>query len=159
MMPVSIETLKPMRVAAIRHRGPYHEIGAAFGKLGGWAASRGVFQSGGRMLGVYYNSPRDTLPEDLVSDACVEVSDAIQPDPAAGVSIMTVPGGRFAVGMLKGPYEGLPTAWPWLIEQWIPTHNCRTDFRPDRPCFEIYLNSPMDTPPSDLLTAIHVPVL
>ncbi len=50
-----IVTREPVTVLALRHVGPYSEIGPAFGKLSGFVKAHGVPTRG--MLGVYHDDP------------------------------------------------------------------------------------------------------
>jgi AraC family transcriptional regulator len=72
-----------------------------------------------------------------------------------GFDDVTVPGGRHAVLTLKGPYTGIPAAWTWLYGDWFPASG---EEPADRAPFEIYRNSPADTPPAELITEICVPL-
>ena len=56
---------------------------------------------------------------------------------------------------IKGPYTLLPTAYDQIYGTWLPASG---EVPSDYPSFEIYLNSPMDTAPEDLLTQICVPL-
>lgn len=154
MLETSVQLLGDLRVAYVVHRGAYPQIGRAFERLVAWAGPRGLFATG-RSVGVFYDDPRVTPEADLRSAACVEVGPGVGPDAGAGVEVMTIPGGRYAVGVLKGSYERLPEAWAWMLRDWMPARGLVAD---QRPCFEVYLNSPMHTPREELATAIHVPV-
>jgi AraC family transcriptional regulator len=152
---VTVESLPARRVAAIAHTGSYQELGPVFQRLAGWAARRGLFARGCSMLGVYYDDPRTTEPSKLRSEACVEVDDQCPGDPAAGITVKSVPGGRYAVGIHKGPYQKLGESYAWLSDQWM-RQNAHDPA--DGPCYEVYLNNPQTTTPDELLTAIHVPI-
>jgi AraC family transcriptional regulator len=152
---IDIQDVAPMSVACTAHRGPYNQIGAAFVRLAKWAGPRGLFKSGARTIGVYYDSPRVTPPEQLRSDACIECDDSVIADPGAGVEVKIITGGKYVVGVYKGPYAGLPQAWEELIGVWM---RARSLTIAPTPCFEVYLNEMESTPPDELLTAIHVPI-
>ncbi|MGH7713196.1 MAG: GyrI-like domain-containing protein, partial [Gemmatimonadaceae bacterium] len=54
-MQIEIEQLAPMRVGAVRHVGPYDQIGKSFERLGALAGPAGLFQPpDALMLGIYY---------------------------------------------------------------------------------------------------------
>jgi AraC family transcriptional regulator len=55
----------------------------------------------------------------------------------------------------KGPYADMKSAYRWLLGVWLANSGYEAD---DAPIFEAYLNSPMDVPPTDLLTKIHLPL-
>lgn len=150
-MGVRIETLAAIRVARIRHVGPYEEIGPCFERLFGWAADSG---SGiGRVLSLSYDNPDTTRAEELRSDACIEVQGAVAP--RDGIVLETVGGGRYAIHAYRGPYRGLRKAYRRLFEAWLPGSGEEAD---DRPCMEIYRNSPLDTPAVQLVTEICLPL-
>jgi AraC family transcriptional regulator len=152
---VSVQDLPARRVAAIEHTGPYQELGPRFQRLAGWAFQKGLFAKGCAMLGVYYDNPRTTEASKLRSAACVDIDDAFNGDAAAGITVKTIPGGRYAAGTHKGPYDRLEESYLWLFTQWLPQNGHEAA---DGPCYEIYLNNPQTTPPEELLTAIHIPL-
>jgi AraC family transcriptional regulator len=149
MYPVTVRTEPARRIAAIPHKGPYMHINRAFEKLGASIAARGLFPQVGKMIGVYYDSPADVAAENLRSHAGFEV----QPDTpiAPPLEVVTLPAGRYAVLTFKGPYAGLPAGYNQLLGDWLPKSD---EPIADVPMFEIYLNTPMDTAPEDLLTEI-----
>ena len=155
MLDVTIRTIEPMRIAAIRHVGPYGDIGSAFERIVAWSASKGLLGPDTKVVGIYHDDPRETPADELRSDAGVRVPDSVPDDPEAAVAIVEVPAGEYAVGTLKGSYEQLPAAYDWFIGQWLPTSGREAD---DRPCVDVYLNSPTNTAPDALLTEIHLPL-
>ena len=153
MYPVSIRTEPARRLATIAHKGPYPEIGRAFEKLSATIAARGLFSQVRNMVGVYHDSPSDTAPADLRSHAGFEVGQDTPVD--APLEVVTLPGCRHAVLSFKGPYAGLHAAYDQLFGVWLPQSGEEPG---DGPLFEIYLNSPMDNAPDDLLTDICMPL-
>ena len=153
MYPVTIRTDPARRLAAVPHKGAYPEIGRAFEKLGATIGPRGLFPQMGKMVGVYYDSPADTAAADLRSHAGFECGPEVPL--AAPLEQVTLPAGRHAVLTYQGPYAGLPAAYDQLFGLWLPQSG---EEPADSPVFEIYLNSPMDTAPDDLLTEICLPL-
>jgi AraC family transcriptional regulator len=153
MYPVSIRTDPDRRLAALPHRGPYPGIGAAFEMLGATLAARGLYGRVGRMVGVYYDDPAAVAPGDLRSHAGVEVGPELAID--APLEAVALPAGRHAVLTFTGPYAGLPAAYDQLYGVWLPASG---EQPADSPPFEVYLNSPMDTPQEALVTEICVPL-
>ena len=153
MYPVSIRTDPARRLAAVPHKGPYLEIGRAFERLGATIGPRGLFPQMGHMVGVYYDSPADTAAADLRSHAGFECGPQVPL--AAPLEEVTLPGGRHAVLAFKGPYAGLPAAYDQLFGIWLPQSG---EEPADSPVFELYLNTPMDTAPEQLLTEICMPL-
>lgn len=77
-----------------------------------------------------------------------------------GLDEVNLPGGRFAVLHFKGPYAGLHKAYPYLYGEWLAGSGAGSGTEPRHaPCFEVYLNSPADTAPEDLLTDICMPIV
>lgn len=154
MLDVEIKDCPALHLAAIRHVGPYHEIGACFQRICAWAGPRGFFGPQTRLIGVYHDNPRVTPPDQLRGDACITAPPAFQGDSGAGIAALDLPCARCAVATHRGPYERLGDTYTWLFDTWLPQHG----HAPAGACYEIYLNNPMNTRPEELLTAIHVPI-
>ena len=150
-MEVRIETFDDIEVARVRHVGPYHEVGPCFARLSEWVAAIGARP--GRVLGIYHDDPGVVAPERLRADACIELQTDASPPP--GIVIDRIAAGRFAVYTHRGPYDGLPEAYGILYGRWLPQSGEEVG---DRPCMEVYLNSPVDTDPEQLLTDVCVPL-
>jgi AraC family transcriptional regulator len=151
--PVEIKTLPPQNIVYLRHTGPYDQVGATWGKLAAWAGRRGLFGPATRMVGVSYDDPQITPPDKLRYDAALTVSRPVQPEGEIGVGELA--GGEYATLTHKGPYETLGRSYQALLGAWLPKSG--RDLR-DAPCFEVYLNSPQNTKPEDLVTVIHAPL-
>lgn len=153
-MDVRIETLPPLRVAALPHTGPYPTIGAAFDRLGAIAGPAGLFGlPGARIIAIYHDDPETTPADQLRSAAGVSVA-ADAPIPPALTEIH-LPAGRWACALHQGPYRGLGDAWQRLLGQWLPHSGHRLG---PGECFEQYLNTPADTREEDLRTLLFVPI-
>ena len=150
---VEIADLAPVRVAAIRHVGPYTDIGSAFQRLYIWGTSRGLMTPATRTIGIYHDDPTSTKEEALRSDACMTVGPDVDGDET--VSIVDIPGGHHATMIHKGPYAELVGAYKWLYGTWLPSSGQEPA---DRPCLEIYLNNPQNVPPEEWLTQICMPL-
>lgn len=155
MFDVDIQEKGAQRVAALRHEGPFTELGPSFQAIAGWAMEKQLFGPGTALLGVFYDDPKTTLPTMLRSDACITVADSVEGDPGRGIEIREVPGGTYAVGVMTGPYSRLPEAYDWLHGEWLPGSGYRSAVGP---CFEAYLNDPSQVPEDQVMTAIHIPV-
>ena len=92
-------------------------------------------------------------PDDLRSHAGFQIHDDVAIDPP--LEEINLPAGRHAVLTHTGPYAGLPAAYDQLYSVWLPGSG---EEPADSPPFEIYLNSPMDTPPDALVTEICMPL-
>lgn len=155
MVEVKIERVPARRVAAVRHTGPYHEIGSAFQRLCEWAGPRGVYGPSTEFIGIFHDDPKQTEPAALRSDACATVPAGFEVGEGEGVSVVELPAGEHAVGVFKGPYQRLAEVYQWLFGTWLPeSGRCPAE----SPCYEVYLNDPNQVAPEACLTAIHVPL-
>ena len=150
-MDVRIKKVEPMRVAFMRHIGPYIECGETWGKLCAWAGPKGLFGPNTTVLGISHDDPEVTPPEKIRYDACITVGEEIQPEGEVGVQV--IPGGDYAVITHKGPYEKLLETYQKLFGEWAPQSGRVVK---QAACFEIYRNDPMKTAPEDLITDVYV---
>ncbi|MGC4047148.1 MAG: GyrI-like domain-containing protein [Armatimonas sp.] len=148
------ESIVPQRVIAIRHIGPYNQIGPVFQKLVVWAGANNVSMVGPG-LAIFHDDPESVSSEQLRSDACIPVvADFTSTDP--DVQAIDLPGGRYAVATHTGSYAGLGDAWSQFIGKWIPTSGEHIDF--ERPCYEVYLNDCSVVSEEQLLTQLYEPI-
>lgn len=152
-MEVRIERIQPMRLAFVRHVGPYPEVGVAWGKLMSWAGRRGLLGPRTKILGIVHDDPEVTPPDKVRYDACLVVDARVEPEGEVGVQ--EIPTGEYAVTTHHGPYERLGETYARLCGEWLPPSGREPT---DRPCFEVYRNSPQNTRPEDLLTDICMPL-
>ena len=147
-MDVQIVNQPELRIAGIRHIGPYHEIGRAFGSLGGML--KGPPPAGAQMIALFHDDPAVTPPDKLRADAAITLIG--QSSSPGGLIEQRVPAGRYARTIHKGGYEGLPAAWNALKSEWLP----KSGHRMGSPSYELYLNNPMTTAKPELLTEIYL---
>ena len=147
-MDVTIVNQPDLRIAGIRHIGPYQEIGREFGRLGGFL--KGPPPAGAQMIALFHDDPEVTPSDKLRSDAALSLPGKT-PSPS-GLIEQHVPAGRYAKAIHKGGYEGLPGAWAALKHEWLPT----SGHKMGHPSYEIYLNNPMTTEKAELVTEIYL---
>jgi AraC family transcriptional regulator len=153
-MTVDLIERPELRVAAVRHVGPYNQIMGAFGRLGALAGPAGLFQQpGAAMLALYHDDPASTPLDALRSDAGLIVGRDI-PLPA-GLAEEHIPAGHYARTLHVGPYEQLGDVWARFLGEWLPTSGYRLG---PGPSYELYLNDPSTTPTTQLKTELYVPV-
>ena len=153
MYEVKVEDAPELRLAAMAHVGAYNGVSKSYEKVAAVFTIRDLWKHARGMVGIYYDDP-STVPEaELRSHAAVELADdVVVPDPLEEVLIR---GDESAVLVMKGAYTGLQEAYEWLYGQWLPQSG---RMPADQPSYEVYLNSPMDTAPANLLTQIYVPI-
>lgn len=151
--PVDIVTVPALRCARVRHVGSYMTVDRAFGTLFGALGRQGLIGPETRMLARYHDDPGLVQEDELRSEALATLSDG--EEPAAPADTVTVEGGVHAALTYRGPYADMRSAYRWMFGTWLP----RSGHEPaDRPMLEEYLNNPRDTPPTELLTMILMPL-
>jgi len=150
---VEVRTLPPKRVAFVRHVGPYTEVGQVFERFCAWAGRQGLFGPSTQVIGIGHDDPSITPPDKQRFDCCVTVGESFQP--AGEIGVQTIEGGEYAVLMHHGSYETLAESYRALYGVWLPVSGREPRHAPP---FEIYHNSPKNTPPEQLLTEIHMPL-
>lgn len=150
-MDVSIKRVEEQRVAAVRHNGPYNQINGAFEKLGGIAGPAGLYNDpAAKMVGLYYDDPETTPPEQLRSDAGLVISKSTKlPN---GLTEQRIPAGEYASTVFVGPYEQLPDVWARFMGEWLPSSGYRV--ADDGLSYELYLNDPTQVPKEELRTEL-----
>lgn len=152
-MDISIRTVDPLRVAFVRHIGPYQDCGPAWGKLVAWAQPRGLLGGAPIVLGVGHDDPSVTEPAHIRYDACVVIPDGFVVD--GGIGVQVLPGGEHAVTVHHGPYDQLTAVYAEIMGRWLPSQGRRIGRGSP---YEIYLNDMRKIPPQDLLTEVRVPL-
>lgn len=150
---VSIEHHTAVRCISVPHVGSYLQIDAAMGKLFGTLAKSNMLLENTPMQAEFYDDPDLSTEEHLRSAACTPWPDYLEV-PEDTEELLRPPG-SFAKLEYKGPYADMRDAYRWLYGVWLPTSGFEIS---DRPGFEVYLNSPVDTKPEDLRSDIFLPV-
>ena len=150
---VRIERIGRLRLACARHLGPYEQVGPTWAKLMAWAASKGLLGPAVRALGIPHDDPEVIPPDALRYDAALVVDQRVRPE--GEIEIQALGPGDYAVATHRGPYQRVGETYARLCGEWLPASG-REELA--APAFEVYRNSPANTPPEDLLTDIHVPL-
>jgi len=151
---VEVKELPELTVAYARHIGRYNQIGEAFERLGRWAGPRGHYAAPGALsLAVYHDSPESTPEAKLRSSACVSVPPGTEV--SGDINLMTIPGGKFAVGHFEIAKDQFGEAWDALMGEWFPSSGWQPD---DRMCYEVYRNDPDKHPEGRFIVDICEPV-
>lgn len=157
-MDIEPKTMPKMRLLAIRHIGPYKQIGDTFSALWQYIMRNGIKPA--PCLGVYYDSPSSKAPEVLRSDAALIVDesfnlpDMTEPQKEGDVHVFDIPEDHYAVGTHIGSYCGLGQAWE---DFWASVVNKGYEIT-DGYCFELYYDDPTQTPEEKLRTDLFVPI-
>lgn len=152
-MKVTVKNLQPIRVAFMRHIGPYNQVGKIWDRFTMLLGKEGLLGSAPQFIGISLDDPAVTPPDKTRYDACVAVDAKFRASGEIGVQV--IPGGDYAVLTHFGPYEKLGQSYARLLGQWLPRSGRRLRATP---CLELYFNSPENTDPEDLVTDIHAPL-
>lgn len=152
MFNIEIKTIPAIHVITLNHRGSYQSIGKTFETLHGLLHIRGMVNQPVSLVGIYYDDPNAVAEENLRAKAGVILDADKVESPLERTEIAD---GRYAVLRHIGPYSDLMSAYNWLYQTWL----MQSGEQPaDAPPFELYLNTPMDAAPADLITDIHIPL-
>jgi AraC family transcriptional regulator len=149
---VEIEPFTGARLAAIEHRGDYQTIGNSFAQVQIWFAARKLPIE--RSFGIYFDDPESIPEKDLRAEAGLVTGEDI--GDAGEIRIIHIPAMLCASVLHKGPYAELERAYRHLFRDWLPANGYEAA---DFSCFEEYLNDPRETPASELLTRVHLPIM
>lgn len=128
-MHVEIRTLPALRLAYLRHTGPYGAPGISqtWERLGAWCEARGLMQPRPKFYGISHDDPGATPAAQCRYDACVPVDAAFAPQGDVGVQPFA--GGRYACARFTGPGRQIGAVWEWLYGQWLPASGLQADAR------------------------------
>ncbi|MFV0419262.1 MAG: GyrI-like domain-containing protein [Dysgonomonas sp.] len=126
----------------------------AWGKLGRFAIEKDLLNKNTEFIGLAFDNPTITLPENCRFYACITINKEISPEGPFG--LQTIKGGLYAIFTLKGSYEGLMDMYYNIFIKWLPESGYKLD---GGGCFEKYLNNPDHVPTEELLTEIYIPVV
>jgi AraC family transcriptional regulator len=149
-----IESIGGMRVAFLRHVGPYDTVGSTWMRLVNWAWPKGLLGPATTFIGICHDDPEITEPEKLRYDAALAVWHEVEPQGEIGVRHLEP--GDYGVAIHRGPYNRLGETYVRLCGEWLPASG--RELR-SAPALEIYLNSPQSTAPEDLLTKVCLPLM
>ncbi|SKA88967.1 effector-binding domain-containing protein [Agreia bicolorata] len=149
---VTVKTL-PAQVAAIyrcstSQQSVFEDIPAGFGLVLRALESVGVDPIGAPFT-VFYQTPDADALGDIA--LCIPIHDSVRPD--AGLDISFFDEHVVAAITHHGPYEDMAESYA-TVSEWIHRYGHRIV----GPTREIYLNSPEDVAPGELLTEIQFPI-
>jgi AraC family transcriptional regulator len=150
-----IEIVPPLRVAFIRHVGPYEQVAPRFAQLRQWGQARAGRIPAGRdalFIGMAHDIPGITPPEQLRFDCCVEVEEGCTSE--GEIAVQTVFGSAYAVALHQGTFATLGETYMRLARDFIPSQGASMA---QGPSVEIYLTPPEQSMTSPGLTEVLIP--
>ncbi len=155
MEEITLVEIPQLQVLGIRRRGNYRLIPELLPRIFEFAMKNGVRISGMPMLIMHETSKEEAIEADSKGTADVEVAVPVTGRvPISGeIRLYTIPGGRMARIVHKGPYETSELSYRKVME-WIAANGLRVK----GPIREIYYNNPQEVKPEEIMTEILVPV-
>ncbi len=151
---VTVTTLEPFDVVALRRKGAFEDLDQAFGEVFAWAAEQGWAEQLQHLVGIARTDHRDVPAGECVFDCGMGFGRTPQalPDP---LQALTLGGGAYAVLRHVGSYARLEVATDTLLRDWLPDsgHVLR-----DAELYYRYLDDPEEVPEAILRADICVPV-
>lgn len=151
-----IKTIEPINVICSRQTGSYAQAAPkAWETIMKFAYSRRLMSKNVRSIGVSHDDPTVTSPEHIRYDACLDLDTDITA--AENVEKAVISGGKYAIFLHEGPYEGFQQSYEYIFNHWLPQSG--EVLRDKKVCFENYLNrDPRRTKPENLRTEIYIPL-
>ena len=118
---VSVERLRPILVAFIRHIGPYENILEPGSKLISlwetlfkWGNERGLIDNDSLLVGIPQDDPMVTPAEKQRFDVGIQVQE--YRDPVDNIGCQTVGSGLYAIGRHYGSFENLAETYAFIYD-------------------------------------------
>lgn len=149
-------------VVTLRHYGPYETAGETWGKLSAIVLHKGITGPKVRALGITYDDPTVTPPENIRYDACFAIDEKrfaqLSQDrtPFGDVRLDILHGRATAVAIHKGSYATIKNTYTNLLRS--EAFGSPRVQRSPGPFLEEYENNPLLTPETELVTQVHAPI-
>jgi AraC family transcriptional regulator len=115
-MKVIIRKIKPMRVAFLRHVGPYENVNQTWIDLTTRLSEDKQLRKRSVFIGIGHDNPSVTPASELRYDACITVDEEYEPNKP--VEIQTITGGDYAVAK-NCPVGKIKDAFQYLYGKWL----------------------------------------
>ena len=152
---ITIVDIQPQLVAGITKTGSYKLIAELLPKLYQYAGSKGAQFNGHPLFLCHEVTVEKVIEADKNCTANVEVVAPIanKIEETDEIKCYTIPGGKMAKIIHKGPYEACQPTYEKLYK-WIEENGKKIT----GPVREAYLNDPKEVGPEEILTEIYAPI-
>jgi AraC family transcriptional regulator len=125
VMKVITKKIKPMRVAYLRHVGPYEGVGQTWNDLTARLSADKQIRKRSVFIGMGHDNPSVTPASQLRYDVCITVDEEYEPKKP--VEVQTITGGDYAValakncpvGKIKDAFPKVKDAFQYLYGKWL----------------------------------------
>ncbi len=155
MEEINIVDVKPQLVAGIKKIGSYKLIAELLPKLYEYVASNGAQFTGAPVFVCHEVTAEKVKEADKNGTANVEVAAPIAnkiPE-TDEIACYTLPGGKMAKTVHKGPYQDCEQTYEKLVK-WLDENGKKIT----GPIREVYLNDPREVGEEETLTEIYAPI-
>jgi AraC family transcriptional regulator len=153
VMKVITKKIKPMRVAYLRHVGPYEETRQTWEDLGTRLSAEKQIRKSSVFIGMGHDDPSVTPAAEIRYDACITVDEDYEPKKP--VKLQTIAGGDYAVAK-NCPVSKIKEAFQYLFTKWLARSS--RQLRP-APSFMIFLDAHDKIDPMKRHVDIYMPLL
>ena len=152
IMKVIVKKIKPMRVAYLRHVGPYEETKQTWFDLMAPLSADKQIRKRSVFIGMGHDDPSVTPAAELRYDACITVDKEYEPKQP--VELQTITGGDYAV-VKNCPVEKIKDAFQHLYGQWLARSS--RELRP-APGFMVFVGVQNGVAPKKQRYDIYMPL-
>ena len=152
-MNIQEKAIDDERLAIINYKGNVEDMGILLAKLMGWAEANEI-QVTGPPFAIYYTSPQNTAPEEMVYDMGIKVSEDTELSDEGEIRVVELLAHTALSIVHKGSYKDLANSYKEMVDYSIE-NNYDIIGSPK----EIYFNSPHEVQEEELLTEIQFPVI
>ena len=151
-MKVITKKIKPMRVAYLRHVGPYEDSKQTWFDLMARLSADKQIRKRSMFIGVGHDNPAVTPAAELRYDACITVDGDYEPK--RPVELQTIVGGDYAVAK-NCPVGKIKDAFQYLFSKWLARSS--RELRP-APSFIVWVDAYKGAAPGKWRVDIYMPL-
>ena len=152
-MKIEDKIIEDERLAIINYKGNVEDMGILLDKIMAWAEVKKI-QMTGPPFSIYYTSPQNTAPEEMVYDMGIPVSKDTELSDEGEIRVVDLLEHRVLSTMHKGSYSNLADSYKEMVD-----YSIKNNYDIIGSPKEIYFNSPYEVSEEELLTEIQFPVI
>lgn len=156
MISVEVKHLPELHLAFVANLDGYNEqsIGKTWDRLCNWAETRDLITPETKYIGISIDNPDITPAHKCRYYACLTIPKDIPADQTVG--LLDIAAGKHAVHRFVGLPDEFHATYQALYSQWLP----QSGYQPaDRPCYEIYYETPETNEYGKFVTDICLPLI